>query len=74
VLCCATVRRQQQREAFSHHDFVRFQGLSSPPPSLAGEIFCILVLFKNIFYKKTYAKTFAENRPFLGVLEHDAKV
>ena len=36
--------------------------------------FCILVPFENIFYKKTYAKTFAENRPFLGVLEHDAKV
>ena len=26
--------------------------------------FCILVPFENIFYKKTYAKTFAENRPF----------
>ena len=48
--------------------------------------FCILVLFKNIFYKKTYAKTFAENRPFfrrlrtwrqgmrVGVDWHDAEV
>ena len=36
--------------------------------------FSIFVPFENIFYKKTPAKTFAENRPFLGVLGHDAKV
>ena len=36
--------------------------------------FCILNPFENNFYKKTYVKTFSENRPFLGVLEHDAEV
>jgi hypothetical protein len=36
--------------------------------------FCILAPFENNFYKKTYVKTFSENRPFLGILEHDAEV
>jgi len=47
-------------------------GSSSSPR--AGRNFCILIPFENIFYKKTYTKTFAENRPFLGVLGHDAEV
>ena len=42
--------------------------------SLCREIFAFWFLLKTFFYKKTYAKTFAENRPFLDVLEHDAKV
>ena len=29
---------------------------------------------KTFFYKKTYAKTFVENRPFLCILGHDAEV
>ena len=43
-------------------------------PSSSCEIFAIWSLLKTFFYKKTYGKTFAENRLFLGVLEHDAKV